>query len=112
LNGDFERLKARIRDSGKVRIYLRGKYKYSISAGDFAQMTHDAMSRIDTTSFELNAPEHPEGDHAFVSGKHAYKDPAGEKQEGFVSYVLQRDGGRWKIVEAGSSSTAIAKHED
>jgi Domain of unknown function (DUF4440) len=112
LNGDFERLKARIRDSGKVRIYLRGKYKYSISAGDFAQMTRDAMSRIDTSSFELSAPERLDGDRAFVSGKHVYKDPDGEKREVFVSYVLERDGGRWKIVEAGSSSSAIAKHED
>jgi hypothetical protein len=112
LNGDFERLKARIRDDGKVRIYLRGKYKYSISAGDFGQMTRDAMSRIDTSSFELNAPQRLEDGRAFVSGKHVYRDPDGEKREVFVSYVLERDGGRWKIVEAGSGSAAITKHED
>jgi hypothetical protein len=112
LNGDFERLKARIRDNGKVRIYLRGKYKYSISTGDFAQMTRDAMSRIDTSSFELNAPQRLEDGRAFVSGKHVYRDPDGEKREVFVSYVLERDSGRWKIVEAGSGSAAIAKHED
>jgi hypothetical protein len=112
LNGDFERLKARIRDDGNVRIYLRGKYKYSISAGDFGQMTRDAMSRIDTSSFELNAPQRLEDGRAFVSGKHVYRDPDGEKREVFVSYVLERDGGRWKIVEAGSGSAAITKHED
>jgi hypothetical protein len=112
LNGDFERMKTRIRNDGKVRIYLRGKYKYSISAGDFVQMTRDAMSRIDTTSFELNAPQHLEDGRAFVSGKHTYRDPDGEKQEVYVSYVLERDGGRWKIIEAGSGSAAIAKHED
>jgi hypothetical protein len=112
LNGDFERLKARIRDDGKVRVYLRGKYKYSISAGDFGQMTRDAMSRIDTSSFELNAPQHLEDGRAFVSGKHVYRDPDGEKREVFVSYVLERDGGRWKIVEAGSGSATITKHED
>jgi SnoaL-like domain len=112
LNGDFERLKARIRDGGKVRIYLRGKYKYSTSAADFTQMTRDAMSRIDTISFDLGTPERLDDDRAFVSGKHVYKDPDGEKREVFVSYVLERDGGRWKIVEAGSGSSAITKHED
>jgi hypothetical protein len=47
-----------------------------------------------------------------VAGKHTYRDADGEKREVYVSYALQKEGGRWKVVEAGSGSEAITRHED
>lgn len=112
LNGDFERFRARIRDGGKVRIYPGGAYRYSVSAADFAQMTRDAMSRLDTLSFELDAPRSLGEDRVFVSGKHVYRDADGEKREVHISYVLAREEGRWYIVEAGSGSAPISRHSE
>lgn len=112
MNGDFTRLKSRIRGNGKVRIYLKGKYKYSVDASDFAQMTRDAMERIDTTSFTLDRVQRRGDDRVFASGKHVYLDPDKQKHEVYVSYVLVKEDGRWRIAEAGSSTEPITAHND
>jgi hypothetical protein len=112
MNGDHERLLNRIGDKGKVRVYLKGKYKYSVDAADFGQMSRDAMSRIDTVSFTLDRIQRRGDDHAFVSGKHVYRDPERQKHEVYVSYGLVKEGGRWKIVEAGSSTEPVSTHSD
>jgi len=112
LNGDYSRFRARIREDGKVRIYLKSKYQYSVDSQDFGQMTRDAMARIDTTGFEIDHVQKNGESHAFVSGKHSYVDPDKNKREVYVSYGLVRESGHWRITEAGSSATAIAKHEE
>lgn len=112
LNGDHARLKARIRDGAKVRIYPKGTYEYSVTAADFAQMTRDAMGRLDTLSFELEAPRTLAEGRAFAAGTHVYKDAGGEKQEVHVSYVLAKEEGRWHIVEVGSGSAPIRRHAE
>jgi hypothetical protein len=112
MNGDMERFQKRVGGDRRVRIYLRGAYKYSISTADFVQMTRDAMSRMDTTSFSLDTTKLLADGRAFVAGKHAYRDAEGSKREVYVSYVLEKDDGRWRIVEAGSGTEAIARHED
>ena len=43
---------------------------------------------------------------------HTYIDPEKNKREVYVSYGLVRDNGRWKIAEAGSSTTPIRQHEE
>jgi hypothetical protein len=112
LNGDYARFRARVREDGKVRIYLKGKYQYSVDGQDFGQMTHDAMTRIDTTGFELDQVQKTGENRAFVSGKHTYVDPDKSKREVYVSYGLVREKGHWHISEAGSSSSPITKHEE
>lgn len=112
MNGDFARLKTRLPEKGRVRIYLKGKYKYSVDAPDFGQMTQDAMRRIDTTSFTIDRVKRLAEDRAFVSGKHVYYDPEHEKHEVYVSYGLVKEDGRWKIAEAGSATEPIAAHSD
>src|SRR5205085_6408583 len=81
LNGDYARFRARVPGEGKVRIYLKGKYEYSVKSDDFAQMTRDAMTRIDTTAFELDHVAKLGDDRAFASGKHTYLDPDKNKHE-------------------------------
>jgi hypothetical protein len=110
MNGDYARLKSRLPEKGRVRIYLKGKYKYAVDASDFAQMTQDAMKRIDTTSFTLDRVKRLGDDRAFASGEHIYYDPDHVKHEVYVSYGLSREDGRWKIAEAGSSTEPIASH--
>jgi hypothetical protein len=110
MNGDYTRLKSRLPEKGRVRIYLKGKYKYSVDAPDFAQMTQDAMKRIDTTSFALDRVKRLSDDRAFASGEHIYYDPDHVKHEVYVSYGLAKEDGRWKITEAGSSMEPVASH--
>jgi hypothetical protein len=112
MNGDSERLLSRISKKGKVRVYLKGKYKYSVDAADFGQMSRDAMARIDTIGFSLDRVQKRGDDHAFVSGKHTYYDPERQKHEVYVSYGLVKEQGRWMIAEAGSSAEAITTHAD
>jgi len=112
MNGDYARLKSRMRAKGKVRIYLKGKYKYSVDAPDFEQMTRDAMTRIDTVSFSLDRVQRQGDDRVFAGGKHVYYDPDHQKQEVYVSYGLVKEDGRWKIAEAGSSTEPITTHSD
>jgi hypothetical protein len=112
LNGDFARLQSRLRDGDRVRIYLKGKYQYSVGGTDFAQMTRDAMTRIDTTAFELDRVTDLGEGRAFAAGKHTYVDPDKAKREVYVSYGLVKDGGRWKLAEAGSGSSPISAHTE
>jgi hypothetical protein len=112
MNGDTDRLLARIVKQGKVRIYLKGKFKYSVDAADFGQMSRDAMSRIDTISFSLTHVQKRGEGRAFVSGKHTYNDPERQKHEVYVSYGLVKEQGRWKIAEAGSSTEPITTQTD
>jgi hypothetical protein len=112
LNGDYARFRSRVKEDGRVRIYLKGKYQYSVGSPDFGQMTRDAMARIDTTGFELDRVAKQGEERAFVSGKHTYMDPDKSKREVYVSYGLEREDGQWRITQAGSSSTAIEKHDE
>jgi hypothetical protein len=112
LNGDYERLKARIPTDGKVKVFPGGKYRYAQRGSEFSSMLHDAMARIDTLSFEFEKPKAEATGRAFVTGKHTFADASGNRQETYVSYRLERSGGRWLIVEAGSSEAPITRHEE
>jgi hypothetical protein len=110
LNGDFSRLRSRVKEDGRVRIYLKGKYQYSVAGDDFNQMTRDAMTRIDTTGFDLDRVTTVGEGRAFAAGKHSYIDPDKSRREVYVSYGLAQEGGRWLITEAGSSTTPVERH--
>ncbi|MFN3653172.1 MAG: nuclear transport factor 2 family protein [Armatimonadota bacterium] len=110
LNGDFERLKARFEPAGKVGIFLKGDFKYAMDAPEFQRVIRDAMSQIDTLAFELDRPRSEEAGRVFVTGKHTFLNAEKERKETFISYGLLRVDGKWKIVEAGSSSEPITAH--
>jgi hypothetical protein len=112
LNGDIERLRARFPADGKVRIYPAGRYRYSVEVRDFVQLLKEGMTRIDTTAFEFDRPTSEQSGRAFVTGRHHFLDQDRKQQDAYISYGLERIGGRWKITQAGSSSSPIARHED
>ncbi len=111
LNGDYERLQARFKPEGTIGIYPDGKFKYSVSAKEFLNVAKEAMTRFDTTAFDLERPKSLQDGRVFVAGKHVFMDEDKKRQETQISYVLERTGGRWYIVEAGSADTQILKHE-
>jgi hypothetical protein len=110
LNGDLERLRARIPAGGEVRIFAEGRPRATLTADQFATMVREAMARFDTLAFELDRPRAEGGGRASVTGRHSFADETGKRREVYVSYLLERRDGRWRIVEAGSSETPIARH--
>jgi len=112
LNGDFDRIKARFAAEGKIRIYPGGQYRYSIDVKEFTQLLKDAMTRLDTTAFEFDRPVSEQAGRAFVTGKHTFLDADKKKQQTYISYLLERIDGKWKITQAGSSTSPIPGHEE
>lgn len=111
LNGDYERLQARFKPEGTIGIYPEGKFKYAVSAKEFLNVAKEAMTRFDTVSFDLERPKSLQDGRVFIGGKHVFLDADKKRQETQISYVLERTGGRWYIVEAGSDEAPITKHE-
>lgn len=112
LNGDVARLNARFKSEGKVRVYPQGNYKYTVEAKEFTSMLKDAMTKIDTIGFEFDRPKSEETGHVLITGVHTFVDADKEKRTTYVSYGLERTGGKWLITEAGSSAAPIVKHQD
>jgi hypothetical protein len=111
LNGDVARLRARLKADGKVRLYPQGEYRYAVDAAEFGAMLENAMKNIDTVSFDFDRPTSTEAGRAFVTGRHVYLDAGKARQTTYISYMLERVGGKWRIVEAGSSNQPIAQHQ-
>jgi hypothetical protein len=112
LNGDFARINARFRPDGRVKVYPKGQYKFTVEAKDFTAMLKDAMTKVDTMSFEFDRPRSEAAGPVLVTGVHTFVDADKQKQTTYISYGLERSGGKWLIVEAGSSSTPILKHAE
>jgi hypothetical protein len=117
LNEDFSRLRDRFPASSPVRIFPKGKYGYTMSGADFAQMTRDALASLHTTAFDFDPVDKPGADRAFVTGRHTFT--AVDPQSGqnvsrtvYISYTLELHDGFWRITEAGSSPDPIRRHEE
>ena len=112
LNGDFERIRARFAEPGTVGIYPKGQFQVTMESSMFLAVIRDAMSRLDTLSFEFDRPRTLPDGRVFVSGRHVLMDEHQSRRESHISYVLGLREGRWVVEEAGSSSTGpIARHE-
>jgi len=112
LNGDFARLNARFKTDGQVKIFPKGQFKFAVDSKDFTAMLKDAMTKVDTMSFEFDRPKSEATGPVLATGVHTFADADKQKQTTYVSYGLERIGGKWLIVEAGSSSTPILKHTE
>jgi hypothetical protein len=117
LNGDYGRLRDRFPAASQIRIYPNGRYAYAVSGAEFGKMTRDAMAGMETTAFDLEAPSPPEGDRAFVSGRHVFtavdaETGAPRSRTVYVSYTLRLQDGLWRIAAAGSSGQPLRRHED
>ncbi len=86
-----------------ISVFRRGKYEYSMEAGDYLDMTRDAMRAIQTVSFKIERVRRRSDDVWSLAGRHVYKDNDGDRRTVYVSYVLERIHGRWTITQVGTT---------
>jgi len=71
---DIEPLRRHIRDNDThLSVFLNKKYSYSISSGDFVQITRDALDRLDTVSFTFTRLRKENNGDVTAFGKHIYR---------------------------------------
>jgi hypothetical protein len=89
--------------SGKVEIYVDGKYQYSMNADDFYSTLRDAVENVKTQNYQiLDVRTNRDGD-AKVIARHETEDPWGRAQTVYHTFYLRgtRDG--FEIRGFGSS---------
>lgn len=118
--GDPDLLMEHVRRGDKIDIFLKDDYAYTLDWQDFSEMTDDAMSHIQTESFDFYKVRQRSSDVAVAYGAHTYYDydsydsNRGEflkdnksssrgRNTVYVRYTLERHGDTWYITEAGSS---------
>jgi hypothetical protein len=92
-----------IRNDTKIDVMLDGDYAYTISAGDYIDMTRDAIASTETIDYELDAVYSRGNNKVVVYGKHKFYDLDDNSKTVYVSYELERYGGGWVITQVGSS---------
>ena len=101
--GKIDPLAKHVRRDAKVAVYLRGKYQYSLDAGDYLDMTRDALSATKTVRFELDAPQRKENGVYTVTGRHIYRDKDGNERTVHVTYVLEKADTDYVLTQVGSA---------
>ncbi len=107
LQSDIRKLDTYLQDEGKVAIYLKGKYRYSVSTLDFYTMTRDAMSEVTTEGFEWVHIDKVGSSRVTAVARHTFRDRDGARHTVYASYMLGRKDGNWWIISAGSGDKAI-----
>lgn len=134
--GNLTLLRRHLRDQdSKISVYLGDKYAYSLSSGDFAQITRDALDRLSTMSFKFNKLRKAKNGVVTAYGRHVYQslssadetpvgetvpfDSSGSGDDGYsssnsgvektvyVAYTLRHRGGQWYIISVATSSTEL-----
>ena len=107
LNGRADLIGDHVDNRQTIAVLLDGNYDYSLDAGDYAQMTNDAIDQVQTVSFTWqDVRERTNGDYTAFA-KHTYRDDSGRTQTVYVSYTLHQIGREYVIVEVGSSDRAM-----
>jgi hypothetical protein len=106
-NGDIQALTKHIRRDARIAVYLRGKYQYSLQAGDYLDMTRDAFRSIKTVSYKLDSVQRKEKDVYTISGSHTYTDQKGKSHTVLVNYVLEKVDDNYYITQVGTSPQVL-----
>jgi catechol 2,3-dioxygenase-like lactoylglutathione lyase family enzyme len=99
-----ELIQDHLQQYGKIGIYFQGRYAYSINGEDYYQMVQDAFSTLQTERFELGRISGRSRDEVFVSARHDFVDPDGQRRTVQLGYTLHRTSGTWNITAVDSSS--------
>jgi hypothetical protein len=137
-DGNLSFLHRHLRDKdSKISVYLGSKYAYSLSSGDFEQITRDAFDRLSTVSFKFNKLRKAENGVVTAYGRHVYQtEAAGEEPAAgqtvpfdssgsgdnessspgvektvYVAYTLRHRGGLWYIISVTTSPTELGGDE-
>ncbi len=107
--GDIEPLAKHIRRDSRIAVYLRGKYQYSLDAGDYLDMTRDAFRSMHTEHFDLDQLHLKQNGIYTVTGRHVYKNDVGQDRTVFISFVLEKTDAdnEYVITQVGTSPDQI-----
>ncbi len=105
--GKIDSLAKHVRRDAKVAVYLRGKYQYSLDAGDYLDMTKDALSATHTVRFDLDAPKRKENGVYTITGSHIYRDKDGNERTVHVTYVLEKSDSEYVLTQVGSAPDKV-----
>jgi hypothetical protein len=104
---DITPLAYHLTDRLDIRVYFDGEYEYTTTTEDYHAMTVDAMATTDTVAMDFDPPIWLSTHEFFVTGRHVFYDPAGDRQTVYVSYRFRRLGAEWYLVAVGSSLDPI-----
>lgn len=106
-SGNIDSLVALTDPNTEIAIYQKGEYVYSLSAGDYLDLTRDALASVKTLQFDLTLL-HKRADGVFVaSGKHLYRDRNNRSRTVYVSYVLESIQGQWTLTQVGTAPDRV-----
>jgi hypothetical protein len=109
-------------------VFLNTKYKYSLDAADFQQITHDAYTQINTDSFQFTLIQKAKNGDVTAYGTHTYttdSEGTGEilpfstslstsgdgasKQTVYISYTLRHNDQDWYVTAIDTSAQPIVQ---
>lgn len=118
-SGDATTLLKHVRPESKIDVFLKNEYAYTIESPDYSEMTEDAMSHIRTVSFEIYKVRQRDYNTVEAYGKHTYYDDdvttldsdvdlpyanaSSKRNTVYVRYTLEKQDGKWYILETGTS---------
>lgn len=105
--GKIDSLAKHVRRDAKVAVYLRGKYQYSLDAGDYLDMTRDALSATKTVRFELDNAQRKQKGVYTLTGRHVYQDKDAKEHTVYISYVLEQADNDYVITQVGSAPDKV-----
>ena len=85
----------------RIGVYLQGTYKYSMTANDYLDITHDAQRCMTTRAFTLRMVATPAPGVIVLSGEHRYADRHNVERTVRVDYALRLVNGTYTIIEVG-----------
>jgi len=101
--GNIQLLAKHTRKDGKIAVYLRGKYQYSLDISDYLDMTRDAFTATRTLRYDLDGVQRKDNTVTTVTGKHIYRDKKDNERTVYVSYVLEKMGEEYYITQVGTA---------
>jgi hypothetical protein len=100
---DIHFLARHVRQGATVAVYLQGEYFYSLTGGDYLNMTRDALYATRTVSFTLDKVQRKGPTIYTVSGRHIYTDREGASHTVLVSYVLAKVEDDYYLSQVGTT---------
>jgi hypothetical protein len=87
-----------------VDVYLEGDYAYSLSSDDYYDMTADMLQSVYTRSFVIERVQRTKDGDIWVVARHEFIDAWNATQRTWLGFLLERQGDRYVIRQAGTYS--------
>jgi hypothetical protein len=107
LRGDPSLLLDHVRTNVSVDVLLDGDYSYTVDGSDYEEMVGDAITVTKTSDFVFDSVRKRDNGQVIAYGRHTAYTNDGDRKVVYVSYLLERHGGEWIIVEVGSSARRV-----